>query len=338
MAIPGQSPLPDRFDAVVAEQNDAGYRSRYMPITLSDLPDRDVLVEVRYSSLNYKDALAVTGRGKIIRQSPMVLGIDLAGRVVSSGSSRFRPGDAVVVTGQGLSETEWGGYSPWQRVRAESLIPLPQAFSLAQAMGIGTAGVTAMLAVMALERYGLTPTNRPMIVTGAGGGVGSMAVALLTRLGYPVTAVTGRAALHEYLTQLGAREVLDRSDLAQPSPALGSERWAGGIDSVGGKTLAYLLAHTTAHGAVAACGLAGGADLPVTVFPFILRAVGLLGISSSSTPASTQIQVWRRLARDLPASVVDSISRVEPLSRIFELAEEILAGGVRGRVILDVRA
>lgn len=328
---------PD-FPAVWAQNRAEGYRAEFRRLRQQDLPPNPVLIEIEYSSLNYKDGLAVTGRGKIIRRSPMVLGIDFAGRVLKSSNPQFQPGDAVVATGQGLSETDWGGYSRLQRVKAELLTPLPAAFTARQAMGIGTAGFTAMLALMALQEAGVTPGEREVAVTGAAGGVGSIALALLAAQGYRAAAVTGRPQLENYLRQLGAVRIVPRAELASPPPPLGNERWAGAIDNAGGVTLANLLAQTAAGGAVAACGLAGGAELATNVYPFILRGVRLQGISSSGCGVEKRKQVWERLARELPAATVDAVSRVEPLSRVFELSEAILAGQIQGRVVLDVQA
>ncbi|MGI8492964.1 MAG: MDR family oxidoreductase [Acidimicrobiales bacterium] len=306
-----------------------------------DLPDGDVTVEVAYSSLNYKDGLAVTGRAKIARSFPMVCGIDLAGTVAESSSPEWEPGDEVVVTGWGLSETHPGGYSGRQRLRSEWLVRRPEGLSLAQSMAIGTAGLTAMLCVVELEAAGLSPgdTDSPVLVTGAGGGVGSVAVALLAGLGYQVSASTGRQETHDYLRGLGASDVVDRDSLATDSSRpLDKERWAATVDTVGSTTLASALKQTRYRGAVAACGLAGGNDLPVTVLPFILRGVKLLGVDSVMCPTPQRSVAWGRLATDLSTDALDKMTTVEPFARIPHLAEEILAGQTRGRVVIDVNA
>lgn len=300
------------------------------------LPDGDVTVAVHYSSLNYKDGLAVTGRGKIARSFPMVCGIDLAGVVESSDAPEWKSGDEVLVTGWGLSETHPGGYTQRQRVRSAWLTARPSGLTPQQTMAIGTAGLTAMLCVLALERAGVVADgDGEVLVTGAGGGVGSVAVALLAELGYRVAASTGRTETHDYLRTLGASTIVDRSDLASPSRPLDKERWIGAVDTVGSTTLASVLAQTRYRGAVAACGLAGGSDLPTTVLPFILRNVSLLGIDSVSCPADLRAQAWARLATDLPAGRLDSMTTLEPMTRVPELAEEILAGRTRGRVVVD---
>lgn len=330
--------MKDRFRALVAEGNSKQYRVEFTELPLASLPAGEVLVNVQYSSLNYKDGLAITGRGKIIRKFPMVCGIDLAGRVLESSVERFRAGDEVLVTGQNLGETVWGGYSQLARLPADALVSVPQGLTLKQAMAIGTAGFTAMLALIALESNHLTPDAGEIIVTGAAGGVGSIAVALLAGRGYRVAASTGRPELHSYLHDLGASTIVDRNELTQKVPPLGPERWAGGIDNVGGQTLAYLLATTAAYGSIASVGLAGGAELATTVFPFILRNVSLLGINSGQPPQPLRAKAWQRLAQEVPRAKLDGITRLEPLSRIQELAEEILAGKIRGRVVVDVNA
>ncbi len=319
------------FKAFYMDGNEAGFRE----LQPADLRDGDVLVAVDFSSLNYKDGLAVTGKGKVIRKFPMIPGIDLAGTVVESMSGDYAPGDKVVAVGQGLGETRWGGYSQMQRVPAGVLNKIPAPFGPYEAMAIGTAGFTAMLAILALERMNVQPGEREMVVTGAAGGVGSIAVMLLSGLGYRVAASTGRPENHDYLRELGARTIVERDALAQKTAPLAPERWAGGIDCVGGQTLASVIAGTASYGAVAACGLAGGSDLPLTVFPFILRNVSLLGISSPLAPKPLRETAWARLARDLPASKIGKISRVEPMSGLQELGPEILAGRIRGRVVID---
>ncbi len=332
----------NHFKALVLDQQDGGVQATITELLPDQLPAGDVTVAVAYSSLNYKDGLAVTGQGKIVRAYPMVPGIDLAGTVTESASPDYKPGDAVVLTGWGVGERHWGGYAGLARVKSAWLVPLPAGLSLEQAMGLGTAGFTAMLAVMALEEHGPRPDmagERPIVVTGAGGGVGSVAVALLARLGYTVAASTGRAELHDYLRELGATEIVERAALAAPSSRpLESERWAGGIDTVGDATLASLLRSTAYGGSVAACGLAGGSDLPTTVIPFLLRAVNLLGIDSVMCPPERRRAAWARLARDLPTDALTRITQVAPLADVPRLAGEILKGQVRGRVVVDVRA
>jgi putative YhdH/YhfP family quinone oxidoreductase len=300
-----------------------------------DLPEGDVTVDVAWSSLNYKDGLAVTGKGRIMRSFPMVAGIDLAGVVVSSDSAQWKRGDEVVLTGWGLSEVHPGGFTQRQRVRSEWLTPKPPGLTLQQTMAIGTAGLTAMLCVLALEGAGLQAGDGEVVVTGAAGGVGSIAVAVLAQLGHAVTASTGRAEAASYLRKLGATGLIDRKELATPGRPLDRERWAGGIDTVGSQTLATLLAQTRYRGAVVCCGLAGGNDLPATVLPFILRAVSLLGIDSVMCPRALRDEAWRRLGSDLPLDLLDELTTVEPMSKVPELAEDILAGRTRGRVVID---
>jgi acrylyl-CoA reductase (NADPH) len=326
------------FRALLAEGDSKKYSVGFKELPTDSLPLGEVLIEVRYSTLNYKDGLAVTARGKVIRKFPMVCGIDLSGRVLESSASEFRRGDEVVAVGQGMSETIWGGYSQLARLPAEAVVRLPEGLGLQQAMAIGTAGFTAMLALIALEHNGLKPGQREVIVTGAAGGVGSVAVALLAAHGYKVVASTGRPEFHSWLRDLGASSVVDRAEFAQKNPPLGSERWAGGIDSVGGQTLSSLLATTALNGAIAACGLAGGVELATTVFPFILRNVSLLGINSVQASKPLRVNAWKRLAHELPLPKLDAITTLEPLTRIKELSEQILAGKIRGRVVLDVAA
>ena len=326
------------FRALIAEGSADRYVTHFRDLTDNALPPGDLLIEVAYSSLNYKDALAVTGRGKIIRRFPMVCGIDLAGRVIATPSPEFATGDDVIVVGHGLGESHWGGYSQLAHVRADAAVKLPAGLNLQQAMAIGTAGFTAMLSLMALEGHGVGPGDREVVVTGAAGGVGSIAVALLAVHGYKVAASTGRTETHAYLRELGASTIVDRTDLAKKSPPLASERWAGGIDVVGGQTLASVIASTAAYGAVAACGLAGGAELPTTVFPFILRNVALLGINSVDPPKSLSTRAWERLAQAAFVKKLDTIASLEPLSKIQDLCQQILDGQVRGRVVIDVNA
>lgn len=330
--------MSETFRALLAEGDSKNYTVEFRDLPLSALPAGDVLIDVQYSSLNYKDGLAVTAKGKIIRKFPMVCGIDVAGRVLESSSPEFRPRDEVVAVGQNMSETVWGGYSQRARLSADALVHLPQGLTLHRAMAIGTAGFTAMLAVLALEHNGVKPGEREVIVTGAAGGVGSVAVTLLAGRGYKVAASTGRPELHSYLRELGATSIVDRAELYQKTPPLGPERWAGGVDNVGGQTLANVLATTAAFGAVAACGLASGSDLPATVLPFILRGVSLLGINSVLPPKDVRVRAWQQIAKELPLEKLDAMTSTEPLSKIKHLAEQILAGQVRGRVVLDVNA
>jgi putative YhdH/YhfP family quinone oxidoreductase len=329
------------FTAMLIEEADGKARAALKPLTLSDLPDDDVLVEVAYSALNYKDGLALCGnRNKVARKLPMVGGIDLAGTVVESRSPQWSAGDKVVLNGFGLSETHWGGYARYQRVKAEWLVRLPAAFSLEQAMAIGTAGYTAALCVDALQDWGIQarPGSGPaeVLVTGAAGGVGSVAIALLARAGFSVTASTGRPETHEYLHTLGASQFVDRASLQEKGAPLQKERWAAAVDSVGSTTLANVLAQTRYGGAVAACGLAGGMEFNATVLPHILRGVALLGIDSVMAPMARRERAWQRLARDLDAEKLARMSRVEPMTRLPELAADILAGRTRGRVVIDV--
>lgn len=329
--------MTERFTAFVIEDVDGKPKGGFKELTRDALPDNDVLVEIAYSTVNYKDGLAATGKGRIARKLPMVGGIDLAGTVVESRSPAWAPGDRVVVNGWGLSETVWGGYSRYQRLKPEWLTRLPDAFTPEEAMGIGTAGYTAALCVEALEAWGtIEPGGREVLVTGAAGGVGSVAVALLAKRGYAVTASTGRPETHDYLKGLGATGFVDRAALQEKGAPLQKERWAGGVDSVGGQTLVNALGQTVWGGAIAACGLAGSADLPGTVLPFILRSVSLLGIDSVMAPQARRDKAWTRLARDLDRDALKAMYRVEPFAKLPELATDILAGRIRGRVVLDM--
>lgn len=331
--------MVETFRAMVIDTVDGKTAGSFKDVAIDALPDHDVLVEIAYSSLNYKDGLAITGKGRIARRTPMIGGIDLAGTVVSSRSPDWKPGDRVVLNGWGLSETESGAFGRYQRVKAEWLIALPDAFSMKQAMAIGTAGYTAALCVDALEKWGsMEPGRGEVLVTGAAGGVGSVAVALLAAVGYNVTASTGRPETHAYLSSLGATGFIDRAELQQKGGPLQKERWVGGVDSVGSTTLVNALAQTVRGGAIAACGLAGGADLPGTVLPHILRSVALIGVDSVMAPRPLRLDAWTRLARDLDKAKLDSITTVEPMSKLPQLAEDILDGKVRGRVVIDVSA
>lgn len=328
--------MPETFRAVVIEEIDGKPKASFKQLSKADLPQHDVLVDVAYSTLNYKDGLALTG-GRIARKMPLAAGIDLAGTVVTSGNPAFKPGDKVIVNGYGLSETQWGGYSKFASLKSEWLVKLPTAFSMQEAMAIGTAGYTAMLCMLALEDAGLKPGGE-VLVTGAAGGVGSVAVALLARKGYTVIASTGRPETHEYLRGLGASGFVPRDELAQKGPPMAKERWAAAIDSVGGQTLATVLSQVKYGGWVAACGLAGGTDLPASVFPFILRNVSLLGVDSVMAPMDKRKRAWTALAEILPKDKLNAMTELHPLSDIFELAPKILAGQVRGRVVIDVNA
>ena len=331
--------MTDRFRALMLHQDAQGRtQAEVQNLTEADLPEGDVLVAVEYSSLNYKDGLAITGKGKVVRNFPMVPGIDLAGTVLSSESGDYAPGDKVVLTGWGMGEKYWGGYSQRQRVRAEWLTPLPGELSPRDAMAIGTAGFTAMLCIMTLEEAGVTPDKGKVLVTGASGGVGSVAVSILTKLGYEVAAVTGRPEGADWLRELGAKEILSREEMTQPPRPLETQRWAGAVDTVGGVMLARVLAEMAYGGSVAACGLAGGADLPTTVMPFILRNVSLRGVDSVMCPVSRRKRAWERLARDLPLEALGEISHEATLEQLPQLAEQILAGQVRGRVVVDLTA
>ncbi|MBP2296456.1 MDR family oxidoreductase [Azospirillum rugosum] len=330
--------MAESFDAFVIEDAEGKPKGGFKRLTLADLPDNDVLVEVAYSTVNYKDGLAVSGKGRIARKLPMVAGIDLAGTVVESRSPDWKAGDKVVVNGWGLSETQWGGYSRFQRLKPEWLTRLPDAFSLEEAMGIGTAGYTAALCVDALEKWGvIQPGGKEVLVTGAAGGVGSVAVALLAKRGYPVVASTGRPETHDYLRGLGATGFIDRAALLEKGAPLQKERWAGGVDSVGGQTLVNALSQTVWGGAIAACGLAGSADLPGTVLPHILRSVTLLGVDSVMAPPDRRNAAWTRLARDLDKDKLAAMYEVQPFQALPDLATKILAGQIRGRVVVDLK-
>ena len=326
------------FRALFATQADGKTSVGFRDLDLGSLPAGEVLIRVQYSSLNYKDGLAVTGKPGVIRKFPMIPGIDLAGVVEESASLEWKPGDAVIVTGSGLSETIWGGYAEYARIDARHLVRLPENMTPRQAMGIGTAGFTAMQCVIALERHGLHPASGDVVVTGAGGGVGSLAVAILAKLGYRVAASSGRTELSSYLQSLGAAEIIDRGVLSAPAKRpMDTERWAGAVDTVAADTLAGIIRSLKVGASVAACGLAGGGTLNTTVYPFILRGVNLLGINSVTVARPERLEIWRRLGRDLPLAKLDSVIQEAPLDRIFEWGEKILAGGVRGRVVIRIR-
>ena len=324
------------FKAIVIEKAEAGTKAALADFDEADLMDGDVNVGVDYSTLNYKDGLAVTGKAPVVRRFPMIAGIDFAGTVETSTHAAWKSGDKVVLNGWGCGETHLGAYGAKARVKGDWLVPLPKTMSAREAMAVGTAGYTAMLAVMALERHGLKPASGPIVVTGAAGGVGSVAIALLARLGFSVSAVTGRPQEAEYLKGLGAAEIVDRKELAGPAKPIAKERWAGGIDAVGSTTLANLLSMTRYGGAVASCGLAGGMDLPASVAPFILRGVCLYGIDSVMCPIARRREAWIRLEKDLDRQKLAAITAEIDLPGVFEAAPRILAGGVRGRIVVKI--
>ncbi|MFT8422270.1 MAG: MDR family oxidoreductase [Gluconacetobacter sp.] len=325
------------FDAVIIEKSADGAQAVHVgPVDDARLPDGDVTVSVEWSTLNYKDALAITGRGPIVRQFPMVPGIDFAGVVESSSRADLPPGTRVVLNGWGVGERWWGGLAERARVKGEWLVKLPDAFTTRQAMAIGTAGYTAMLCVMALERQGLTPAQGPVLVTGAAGGVGSVAVMLLARLGYHVAAVTGRPEEEDYLRGLGAAEILPRSDFSSPGRPLEKARWAGAVDVAGGVVLANICAAMLPEGVVTACGLAAGMDFPATVAPFILRGVTLVGIDSVMCPQPRRLEAWRRLAELIDPEKLEAMVSEIALADVPQTAAALLDGGVRGRVVVRV--
>jgi acrylyl-CoA reductase (NADPH) len=325
-----------QFKALVLSKGPQGQQLEVSDLNDADLMEGDVLVRVSHSTINYKDALAITGKAPVVRRWPMVPGIDLAGHVEESTHPDFKAGDQVVLNGWGLGETHFGGYAEYARVKGDWLIARPSAFSAAQSMAIGTAGYTAMLCVMAIEDQGVKPEKGPVVVTGAAGGVGSIAVALLSKLGYYVIASTGRLEEEGFLRALGAQEIINRAELSGPAQPLGRERWAGGVDVAGSHTLANVLSMTKYGGTVAACGLAQGMDLPGSVAPFILRGVTLAGIDSVMCPKPRRVAAWDRLARDLDRAKLDALTVTRPLTDAAALAPEILAGKVRGRIVLEV--
>ena len=323
------------FNALVLTQVAGKTQAHIQALTTDDLPAGDVLIAVDYSSLNYKDGLAVTGTGKIIRDFPMVPGIDLAGSVLESNDTRYKVGDQVIVTGWGVGERYWGGYAQQARVKADWLVPLPNGLSTQQAMIIGTAGLTAMLCVMALQDGGVQPDAGKVVVTGAAGGVGSIAVLLLAQLGYHVVAVTGRPDTHAYLSSLGAKEFLTRDAMLQAARPLENQQWIGAVDVVGGSILSRVLAEMQYNGTVAASGLANSFKLDTTVMPFILRNVRLQGVDSVSCPFTRRQQAWQRLAAELPASAYTELSQVIALAAVPEAAQAIIEGKIQGRVLVD---
>jgi acrylyl-CoA reductase (NADPH) len=325
-----------RFKALVAAKSDSGQTIAWQELGETDLMAGDVVVRVSHSTVNYKDGLAITGKAPVIRRWPMIPGIDFAGKVVSSTHAELKAGDEVVLNGWGAGETHFGGYAQLARVSGDWLVRKPAQFSPAESMAIGTAGYTAMLCVLALERHGVTPASGPVLVTGAAGGVGSVAIALLAKLGYQVIASTGRASEADYLRGLGAAEIIDRAELSAKPRPLNKERWAGTIDAVGSNTLANALSMTKYGGTVAACGLAGGMDLASSVAPFILRGVTLVGIDSVMAPKAARIEAWRRLAHDLDRTKLAAMTVTRPAADVVALAPDILAGKIRGRVVLDL--
>jgi acrylyl-CoA reductase (NADPH) len=325
------------FKAIVIDKADSGQTVRLTDFDDKDLMDGDVTVAVEYSTLNYKDGLALTGKSPVVRRFPMIAGIDFAGTVESSSHPNWKAGDKVILNGWGLGETHLGAYAGKTRVKGDWLVRLPASMSPREAMAIGTAGYAAMLSVMALERAGIVPARGSMIVTGAAGGVGSVAIALLAKLGYSVIASTGRLSETDYLKGLGATEVIERKELTGPPRALGKERWAGGIDSVGSTTLANVLSMTRYGGAIAACGLAGGMDLPTTVAPFILRGVSLLGIDSVMCPLPLRQEAWRRLETDLDRGKIAKMTNEIALADVINAGARIIAGEVRGRIVVKIR-
>jgi acrylyl-CoA reductase (NADPH) len=325
------------FKGILIEKDDGGYRAAVQQIDESVLPQGDVSIKVEYSTLNYKDALAITGKAPVIRKFPMIPGIDLVGTVEQSDTAAFKVGDKVLLNGFGVGELHCGGLAEKARLKSEWLIPLPEKLSAKQAMSIGTAGYTAMLCVMALEKNGVTPDKGKILVTGANGGVGSFAIALLSKLGYSVVASTGRVDESEYLKKLGASEIIDRATLSEPGRPLGKEQWAGAVDTVGSHTLANVCAGLKYNGTVAACGLAQGFDLPATVMPFILRCVTLAGVDSVNRSIEDRTTAWQRLSDLLDPSVFDDISTPISLEDAITVADDLISGKVRGRVVVEIK-
>ncbi|PIT01036.1 NADPH:quinone dehydrogenase [Bradyrhizobium nitroreducens] len=324
------------FKAVRIDKADKGTTATLTQFDEAELMDGDVTVRVEWSTLNYKDGLALTGKAPVVRRFPMIAGIDFAGTVEASSHPQWKAGDQVVCTGWGMGETHLGAYAEKARVKGDWLVALPQGLSARDAMAIGTAGFTAMLSVLALEKHGLSPKSGPVVVTGAAGGVGSVATAVLSKLGYHVIASTGRASEADYLKHIGAAEVIDRNELSGAAKPLAKERWAGGVDSVGSTTLANLLSMTKYGGAIAACGLAAGMDLPSSVAPFILRGVCLLGIDSVMCPIEPRKAAWQRLASDLDRTKLSEITHEIPIDEVLEWGAKILAGQVRGRIVVKI--
>ncbi|MEO9615548.1 MAG: MDR family oxidoreductase [Nitratireductor sp.] len=329
--------MSETFRAILVSRNeDKTQAVRVEEMSEADLMEGDVTVAVEATTVNFKDGLAITGKAPVIRRFPLIPGIDFAGTVLSSGHARWKEGDKVVLNGWGVGETHYGAFAGRARVSGDWLVPLPGTMTPLDAMAIGTAGYTAMLCVMALERHGISPDRGPVVVTGAAGGVGSVAVSILSRLGYHVVASTGRTSEADYLKELGAAEIIDRAELSGPARPLGKERWAGGVDAVGSHTLANVLSMTSYGGAVAACGLAQGMDLPSSVAPFILRGVSLLGIDSVMAPLALREEAWRRLSDDLDRDKLSTLSTTIGFDGILEAARAIMDGGIRGRVVVDM--
>ncbi|MER8992796.1 oxidoreductase [Mesorhizobium sp. M0074] len=329
--------MPETFKAILVSRDAEKNQSvAVTELTEADLMEGDVTVAVEATTVNYKDGLAITGKAPVIRRWPLVPGIDFAGTVISSSNPDWRKGEKVILNGWGVGETHFGAFAGRARVKGDWLVPLPDGMSPHDAMAVGTAGYTAMLCVIALERHGIVPERGPVVVTGAAGGVGSVAVSILSSLGYHVIASTGRAAESPYLIDLGAAEVISRDELTQPAKPLAKERWAGGVDAVGSHTLANVLSMTSYGGAVAACGLAGGMDLPASVAPFILRGVSLLGIDSVMAPKAVRLEAWRRIGADLDHAKLASLSMSIGFDGIIGAAHEIVEGKIRGRVVVDI--
>lgn len=324
------------FNSILINKDDSGYHCNLTEVDEEQLPDGNVTVKVDFSTLNYKDGLAITGKSPVVRRFPMVPGIDFVGSVEESTHSDYKQGDRVVLNGWGVGEVHWGGLAQKARVNGDWLVPLPDSFTARQAMSIGTAGYTAMLCVMALEQQGVTPDKGDIIVTGAAGGVGSVAISILSKLGYNVLAVTGRSEEADYVKGLGASEIIPRAELSEPGRPLGKERWAGAVDVVGSHMLANICASTQYGGTVTACGLAGGMDFPATVAPFILRGVKLIGIDSVMCPREKRLQAWQRLGVDLDPSKLEMIAHEIGLSEAIDTAHKLMDGKVRGRIIVDV--
>jgi acrylyl-CoA reductase (NADPH) len=324
------------FEALLMTKTESGQSAAWRQLSEADLMDGDVTVRVTHSTMNYKDGLAITGKAPVVRRWPMVPGIDFAGVVESSSHAEFKPGDQVLLNGWGTGETHLGAYAQYTRVKGDWLVPLPQGLTRAEAMAIGTAGYTAMLCVMALEAHDVVPAKGPVLVTGAAGGVGSVAISLLSKLGYTVLASTGRPEEEPYLRSLGASELIARQELSGPGKPIARERWAGAVDTAGSHTLANALAQTKYGGAVAACGNAQGMDLPASVAPFILRAVTLAGVDSAMVPKARRLQAWSRLANDLDRKKLAAMTQTRSWKDVLTLAPEILAGKVRGRIVLEV--
>lgn len=326
----------ERFQALLATKSEQGPKFAWTELGRDDLMDGDVVVRIRHTTINYKDGLALTGKAPIIRKWPLIPGIDFAGEVLESAHPEFKPGDKVVLNGWGLGETHHGGYAQLARVKGDWLVKLPETFSSADAMAIGTAGYTAMLCILALEANGVTPESGPVLVTGAAGGVGSVAVAVLSKLGHHVIASTGRPQEAAFLEGLGAKEIIGREELSGTPRPLGKERWAGVVDVAGSNTLANAISQTKLHGTVSACGLAQGMDLNTSVAPFILRGVTLAGIDSVYAPKAKRVEAWRRLAVDLDKAKLAGLTVTKPLREVEALAPQIIAGQVRGRIVIEV--